>query len=152
MNKILMIITFLLTGNMIIAQQSKAVQWMLGVWKISTPQGTVVEIWETKDDSTLRGRSVFVKANNDTIPQERIEMAFRNGDWYYIPTVINQNEGKPVSFKVIFLRVNEFVSKNPTHDFPQRIAYRRIKQAMYASIEGKRNGRFSKQNFDFTIE
>ncbi|HCL05549.1 MAG TPA: hypothetical protein DHW64_06110 [Chitinophagaceae bacterium] len=152
MNKSIVIIAFLLPGNLVSAQQTKAVQWMVGIWKINTPQGTVVEIWETKNDSTLQGRSVFVKSNNDTIPQERIEMAFRNGEWYYIPTVSNQNDGKPVSFKVIFLRANEFVSENPAHDFPQRIAYRRIKQNMYASIEGKRNGRFSKQNFDFTTE
>lgn len=152
MNKLVIIIALSITVNAVSAQQTKAVQWMLGVWKISTPQGAVVEIWETKDDSTLQGRSVFVKTTNDTIPQERIEMAFRNGEWYYIPTVANQNQGKPVPFKVIFLRGNEFVSENPAHDFPQRIAYRRIKQTMYASIEGKRNGRFSKQNFDFTTE
>jgi len=152
MNKLIVILALLFTGNIVIAQQTKAVQWMLGVWKISTPQGTVVEIWEAKDDSTLQGRSVFVKTTNDTIPQERIEMAFRNGEWYYIPTVSNQNQGKPVSFKVIFMRGNEFVSENPTHDFPQRIAYRRIKQTMYASIEGKRNGRYGKQNFDFITE
>lgn len=152
MNRIIIIIGLLLAGNIVVAQQTKAVQWMLGVWKINTPQGTVVEIWETKNDSTLQGRSVFVKTNNDTIPQERIEMAFRNGEWFYIPTVSNQNQGKPVSFKVIFIRGNEFVSENPAHDFPQRIAYRRIKQTMYASIEGKRNGRYGKQNFDFTTE
>lgn len=143
---------FLLAGNIVTAQQTKTVQWMLGVWKINTPQGTVVEIWETKNDSTLQGRSVFVKSNNDTIPQEKIEIAFRNGEWYYTPTVSNQNDGKPVSFKLIFLRGTEFVSKNLAHDFPQRITYRRIRQNMYASIEGKRNGRFSKQNFDFTTE
>ena len=152
MNKIVIVIVVLLIGNGAFAQQNKVVQWMLGVWKINTQRGTVVEIWETKDDSTLQGRSVFIKSNNDTIPQERIEMAYRNGDWYYIPTVSNQNEGKPVSFKVILLKPNEFVSENPEHDFPQRIAYRRIKQTMYASIEGKRNGRFSKQNFDFTTD
>ncbi len=142
----------LFMGNQVAAQQTKSLQWMLGVWKISTPQGQVMEIWELKDDSTLKGRSVLVKPNKDTIPQEKIEMAFRNGEWYYIPTVANQNEGKPVSFKVIFLRANEFVSENPTHDFPQRIAYRRIKQNMYASIEGSKNGRYSKQNFDFITE
>lgn len=149
MNKIILLTILLLAGNISLAQQTRAVEWMVGVWKINTPQGTVVEIWEPKDDSTLQGRSFFVKTNHDTIPQERIDMAFRNGEWYYIPTVNNQNQGKAVSFKVIFIRVNEFISENNAHDFPQRIAYRRIKQNLYASIEGKRNGRFTKQNFDF---
>lgn len=145
------IISLLIAGT-VTAQPNKTVQWMLGAWKISTPQGKVVEIWEIKDDSTLTGRRVFVKTNNDTIPQERIEMAFRNEEWYYIPTVSSQNDGKAVFSKIIFLRGNEFIGENPAHDFPQRIAYRRIKQNMYVSIEGKKNGRFSKQNFDFSTE
>lgn len=152
MKKIVIYLVCIFVGTQVTAQQTKPLQWMLGVWKISTPQGMVMEIWEQKDDSTLKGRSVFVKPNKDTIPQENIEMAFRNGEWYYIPTVANQNEGKPVSFKVIFLRANEFVSENPAHDFPQRIAYRRIKQNMYASIEGSKNGLYNKQNFDFITE
>ncbi|TDO27143.1 DUF6265 family protein [Sediminibacterium goheungense] len=152
MKNVIIYLVCIFMGSQVAAQQTKPLQWMLGVWKISTPQGMVIEIWEQKDDSTLKGRSVFVKPNKDTLPQENIEMAFRNGEWYYIPTVANQNEGKPVSFKVIFLRANEFVSENPAHDFPQRIVYRRIKQNMYASIEGRKNGRYNKQNFDFITE
>lgn len=152
MKRMIVMVALLLAGNMALGQQIKAVQWMLGKWIINTPQGAIMEIWEAKNDSTLKGKSVFVKSNNDTIPQEQIELAFRNGSWYYIPTVGNQNNGQPVSFKLIYLRGTEFISENPTHDFPQRIAYRRIKQNLYASIEGKRNGQYSKQNFDFTAE
>jgi hypothetical protein len=152
MKKIIIYLVCIFMINWVAAQQTSPLQWMLGVWKISTPQGMVMEIWEQKNDSTLKGRSVFVKPNKDTIPQENIEIIFRNGEWYYIPTIANQNEGKPVFFKIIFLRANEFVSENPVHDFPQRIAYRRIKQNMYTSIEGRKNGRYNKQNFDFIIE
>lgn len=152
MQKIVFLLLMVMTGLSVSAQQTKNVQWMLGTWKINTPQGSIVEIWQPKNDSTLQGRSMFVKNNTDTVPQESIELAYRNGDWYYIPTVVNQNAGKPVSFKVIFMRGTEFISENPEHDFPQRIAYRRIKQSMFASIEGKRNGKFGKQNFDYTTE
>jgi hypothetical protein len=57
-----------------------------------------------------------------------------------------------VKFKVIFLKATEFICENPAHDFPQRIAYRRIKQQLFASTEGKKNGRYNKQNFDFSLE
>ncbi|NBP69944.1 MAG: hypothetical protein EBU52_14495 [Cytophagia bacterium] len=40
----------------------------------------------------------------------------------------------------------------PTHDFPQRIAYRRVKNQLYASIEGLKKGKYQKQNFDFILE
>jgi len=125
---------------------------MAGTWKINTGSGSIVEQWHIANDSTLSGKSSFVKNGTDTIPQETIELAFRNGDWYYIPTVKNQNNSQPVSFKVILLKGSEFISENPAHDFPQRIAYRRIKNQLFASIEGRRNGKYSKQNFDFITE
>lgn len=150
-NYILFTLCFIISINNY-SQRISTFQWMVGTWKISTPQGSILEIWQAKDDSTLQGRTLFVKTTGDSVLQETIELAYRNGDWYYSPTVMNQNGGNAVSFKVIFMRGTEFVSENPTHDFPQRIAYRRIKQSMYASIEGKRNGKYSKQNFDFTNE
>jgi hypothetical protein len=111
-----------------------------------------LEQWQIANDSTLIGKSLFVKNGTDTIPQETIELAFRNGEWFYIPTVINQNNAQPVRFKVIFSKGTEFISENPAHDFPQRIAYRRIKNQLFASIEGKKNGKYGKQNFDFVTE
>lgn len=152
MKNTFLVVAFLLCYNAVYTQKINVFQWMIGNWKIQTPQGTIVEIWQVKNDSTLQGKSLFVKSTGDSILQETIEMAFRNGDWFYIPTVVNQNAGKPISFKVIFLRVNEFISENPEHDFPQRIAYRRIKQSLYATIEGKRSGKFGKQNFDYILE
>lgn len=134
------------------AQKSEQIKWMVGTWKISTNSGTIIEQWQITNDSTLSGKSYFVKNVTDTIPQESIELSFRNGDWQYIPTVKNQNNNQPVAFKIVFLRGTEFISENPAHDFPQRIAYRRIKNQLFASIEGKRNGKYGKQNFDFVSE
>lgn len=134
------------------AQKAEQVKWMAGTWKINTGNGAIVEQWKTINDSTLAGISYFVKGNTDTIPQETIELSFRNGEWHYIPTVKNQNNAQPVPFKIIFLKAQEFIAENPAHDFPQRIAYRRIGNRIYASIEGRRNGKYGKQNFDFVAE
>lgn len=142
----------LLSPTLARAQQSESMKWMVGTWKIATPGGTVIETWQLANDSTLVGKSSFVKSKTETIPQETMELAYRGGDWYYIPTVQNQNNAQPVRFKVIFAKGTEFISENPAHDFPQRIAYRRIKQSLFASIEGKKNGRYGKQNFDFVAE
>jgi hypothetical protein len=108
-----------------------------------------MENWEVINDSTLAGKSFFIKDNKDTIPQETIELTFRNGTWNYIPTAIGQNNNQPVAFRVIFQKGSEFIAENPAHDFPQRIAYRRIKNQLFASIEGRMNGKYGKQNFDF---
>jgi len=46
----------------------------------------------------------------------------------------------------------KIISENPEHDFPQWIAYQKKKQQLFASIEGKNKGKYSKQNFDFSSE
>jgi hypothetical protein len=134
------------------AQKTEQVKWMIGTWKINMGNNMIVEEWRITDDSTLSGKSYFIKNGTDTIPQETIELSYRKDEWYYTPTVKNQNNAQPVPFKIIFLKGTEFISENPTHDFPQRIAYRRIKNQLFASIEGRRNGKYSKQNFDFIAE
>lgn len=151
-NTTILLFAFVITLNTAYAQKADAVKWLVGVWKINTGQGVVVEKWKLVNDSTLIGKSVFVKAPGDSALQESLEMSLRKGEWTYTSTVQGQNNNKPVGFKVIFLKGTEFISENPTHDFPQRIAYRRIKNMIYASIEGKNNGRFSKRNFDFIGE
>jgi len=127
-------------------------KWMVGTWTLNTGKATIVENWKQVNDSTLKGKSVIVKSSNDTLMQESLELAIRKGQWSYTSTVQGQNNNQPVFFPIIFLRGAEFISENPNHDFPQRIAYRRIRKQLFASIEGKENGRYSKVNFDFVCE
>jgi hypothetical protein len=127
-------------------------KWMTGTWKINAGSTLIIEQWQIVNDSTLSGKSVLVKNGSDTIPQESIQLLYRNGDWYYVSIARGQNNDQPVSFKVIYTKGTEFISENPVHDFPQRIAYRRIKNQLFASIEGKNNNRYGKQNFDFSTE
>lgn len=135
-----------------VAQKSDQLKWMVGVWKLKMEKGVAIEQWRVLNDSTLEGKSFFVSKRKDTIPQEKIELAYRKGEWLFIPTVIKQNNNQPVPFKVILLNGNEFISVNAEHDFPQRIAYRRIGTNLYADIEGDKKGIYAKQNFDFKLE
>lgn len=151
MKKAFAYLLFLCTTN-VAAQKSEQLKWMTGTWKINAGSGTIVEQWQIANDSTLTGKTFFLKSSTDTIPQETIELVYRSGNWQFISTVQGQNNNQPVSFKVIFLKGTEFISENPEHDFPQRIAYRRIKNQLFASIEGRKNGKYGKQNFDFAAE
>ncbi len=134
------------------AQKKEEIKWILGIWKIQGRQGMIAEQWTVKNDSTLTGKSFFIRNGKDSSLRETVDLAFRNGSWYYIPTVRDQNNAQPVSFPLIFLKNQEFICENPAHDFPQRITYRRIKNQLFASIEGRKNNQYSKQNFDFLAE
>ena len=147
--KVISLIVLVLIAHPLFAQKSEQMKWMVGSWKINVGNNMIVEQWKIINDSTLKGKSFLIKNNSDTLPQENIELALRNGTWYFISTVQGQNNNEAVSFKIIFLKGTEFISENPAHDFPQRIAYRRLKNQLFASIEGKKNGKYGKQNFDF---
>jgi hypothetical protein len=149
-SNIILLICFVSTSS--IAQNKLSMTWLAGTWKIDTGRGFIVEKWKSVNDSTLTGRSFFVKAQGDSVLQESLELSLRKGQWTFTSTVQGQNNNQPVSFRVIFARGTEFISENPEHDFPQRIAYRRVKNNLFASIEGRKNGKFGKQNFDFTGE
>jgi hypothetical protein len=146
------IFSFLLISALANAQKATQFSWLVGTWKMNAGSGYVIEQWKQLNDSTFRGKSLFVKAPGDSMLQESIELSFRKGEWSYNPTVVDQNNRQPVKFQVIFIGKGEFICENPVHDFPQRIAYRRIKNSLFASIEGTRNGKYSKVNFDFLID
>ncbi len=146
------IFSFLLISALANAQKATQFSWLVGTWKMNAGSGHVIEQWKQLNDSTFGGKSLFVKASGDSMLQETIELSFRKGEWSYNPTVVDQNNRQPVKFQIIFIGKGEFICENPVHDFPQRIAYRRIKNSLFASIEGTRNGKYSKVNFDFLIE
>lgn len=150
MKKVILICLCLITSNAF-AQKSDALKWVCGTWVLKTSRGDMVEKWVAINDSTFRGKSMMVKAPGDSTAQETIELQWRNKVWLYVPTVQGQNNNRPVVFPIIFLGREEFIAQNPNHDFPQRIAYRRVKSQLFASIEASRNGKYSKINFDFTL-
>jgi hypothetical protein len=61
---------------------------------------------------------------------------------FYIPIVQEQNNKKPVSFKMTESDKATFTFENKEHDFPQRIIYRIINpDSVVARIEGVKNGK-----------
>jgi Domain of unknown function (DUF6265) len=133
-----------------VCQQIQNPKWIVGTWIIKTGKGTIAEEWKMDNDSSFSGKSVFIMAEKDSVLQETLELSFRNGSWHYISKVVGQNNNLPVSFQLIYMGKDEFISENTAHDFPQRISYRRVKNELFASIEGKSKGRYLKQNFDYS--
>ena len=98
MKKYYFIISLFVFNNLY-AQQSKGFDWLVGNWKISNNRGFIIETWKKQNDSLYIGSSGFVKGK-DTIPEENVELKKVVEDWFYISTVANQNNNKPVSFKI----------------------------------------------------
>lgn len=129
------------------AQSINDFGFLLGKWKMETPKGTIFEEWEVSDRTKLKGSSYKVK-DNDTTLLENLELSIEDDGVYYIPTVINQNDGKPVRFKLISSKEQVYIFNNPEHDFPQTIVYLpKDKNNLHARIEGKYNGSEASSEF-----
>ena len=70
------------------------------------------------------------------------------GEVLYTPRIGSAE--KPVSFKLIRQSETDAVFENLSHDFPQRIIYRKEASGLFARIEGERRGKL--QGHDFPLK
>jgi hypothetical protein len=122
-------------------------KWMLGRWENVSPTGTLIEAWQKQNDTLYTGYSHFI-VGKDTVFSERLRIEQHGNDLLYIPTVVGQNEGKPVVFKVSLHTKKQVVFENPLHDFPQKISYSHpTKDSLVAEISGTDKGKFRSEKF-----
>ncbi len=128
----------------------KELSWLQGEWinDADTPAVTY-ETWKSINDTLMTGEGYSIE-NGDTIFHEMIEIKVIDNTIYYIPSVDNQNDGKPVVFKLKNAKDGLFEFNNPQHDFPQTIVYQKAgNDSLLASIEGMNNGKQSRMSFPF---
>ena len=131
-------------------EQIEKVNWLLGSWENKSEEGTLSEIWEKKNDSTLVGESYFIR-ENDTLHSERIEVKQKGEDLLYIPTVKGQNNDKPITFKLTLATENEYTFENPAHDYPQKIVYKMVNaNSLVTTISGIQQGKNSVESYPMT--
>ena len=129
----------------------KSFKWLQGSWQMQTRRGIIVEKWAVANDSSYAGESKMIRADGTEIPLEKIELAFRNGNYYYIPTVKNQNGEQPVEFKITSHSETGFVAENPQHDFPKRISYTLVNSdSIHAVIDDGAATPVKKSNFYYS--
>jgi hypothetical protein len=127
--------------------QIQSLNWLLGNWQNDSQEGIAIESWTQLNDSTFAGYSHYIIAN-DTVSSEQISFQQHGSDLYYIPTVKEQNDNLPVSFKLSFFADSTFVCENRAHDFPQKIEYTLInKDSIVASISGLVNDTYKEVFF-----
>lgn len=113
--------------------------WLAGNWQVSTDR-SLHEKWIVKSDSSMTGQG-FHLGSGDTTFFEFLEIRQFADSLCYIATVPGQNEGEPIYFSFAETDSSGFTCKNPKHDFPQEIAYRKISpDSIAVSISGMENG------------
>ncbi|HVD94419.1 MAG TPA: DUF6265 family protein [Vicinamibacterales bacterium] len=128
------------------APSAKDVAWMSGCWDSTRNGRHVIEYWMPPEGGTLLGVSRTV-ANGKTTEWEFLMVREGDKGIEYVAKPSGQAEAVFVSTRV---SPTEVVFENPTHDFPQRIIYKRDGDALIASIEGTRNGRLRRIDYPYT--
>jgi hypothetical protein len=122
-------------------------EWLLGSWANLSDEGNFYENWARTNDSVFTAFS-YMTISGDTVFSESVTLEMLGNDLLYIVSVADQNDAKPVSFKLVSSNKGEFVFENKEHDFPQRIIYKNpTPDSLHAMIEGMINGKFSRQDF-----
>lgn len=113
------------------------IDWLLGYWKYTSDGGTVTEAWLQADENSYSGEGKFLDTAGKVLSTEHIEILLKDDQLYYVPTVSNQNGGKPIEFKETLFNDTAVVFENLEHDFPQRIAYQKTSDtSILAYVEG----------------
>lgn len=133
------------------ADKLDKMEWVLGYWEMSTPEGKVAESWVRTSDTVFAGVGKYSDSTGKMLTSEEISIVLRDGKLLYIPTVANQNGGQPVVFSEQTFSDSLVVFENMGHDFPQRIVYvRQADNKMLAYIEGEMNGEQMKLEYPYT--
>ncbi len=116
-----------------------------GTWLMKTKNGFIGEEWKKMDKFHLKSRGMFIKGTDTTLT-EIVNLVKNNNGIFYISSVENQNNKRPISFRLASSDNDEYIFENPEHDFPKRIVYRfATPDSIHAYIDG---GSASKrQNF-----
>ena len=118
---ILIISLWFLTVHLIIIRHP--FNWLEGVWEMKLASGTSrLEIWKESDSNTLTGKGIKV-SGKDSVLLESIDLVQKDDEYWYIPTVPDQNNGLPVHFRLVKEEGMKLIFENSLHDFPQRIIY-----------------------------
>ena len=123
-----------------------------GTWVMKTKKGFLCERWEKKNNHTISNQA-FQITGVDTTKLEQVDIVEKNNEINYISTVANENEGKPITFKLTGSKDGQYVFSNPEHDFPQRIIYQFMsKDSLHAWIDGTYKGKESRKDFYYSRE
>lgn len=126
MSKLLVVALVAICPSLASAQACNSLEvasWMLGHWETEAG-GT--ETWSRVSDDTYEGQG-FDGRSHESL--RLVEMA---DGVFYIAKVAHND--LPIPFKLTGCTEDTLVFENPTHDFPQRLEYRRDGEAMQVRV------------------
>ncbi|HET8803962.1 MAG TPA: DUF6265 family protein [Aequorivita sp.] len=125
-------------------------QWLLGTWTNESGEEFSQETWSKENASSYTAFS-FTQVGKETVFSETMALEQKGDSLLLTVVTANQQDEKPVTFKMVSLENRRFTFENKNHDFPERIIYTNpAKDSLHAWIEGTVNGEAKKVDFYFS--
>jgi hypothetical protein len=122
------------------------VGWMAGCWEQSAGARVIEEQWMRPRAGLMLGVSRTV-VGDSLREYEQVALFARGGHLVYAATPARQ---APAEFVSIAVSDSAVTFENPTHDFPQRVIYRRRgADSLLARVEGMRRGQLRGSDYPY---
>lgn len=102
--------------------QTQFPDFLKGTWKMEDKE--IYEHWDLLNEHTLKGVSYQLKNGKPEI-SEYLDISGDQTETIYTATVIKQNRGKGIRFK-LDQTADSYTFVNPAHDFPKKIVYKQL--------------------------
>jgi len=126
------------TGAAIADDQLAALGWMQGCWSRTGSEAGTVEQWMAPAGGNMLGMSRTIKGGKSVEHEFILISEVGPGVLAYTASPSRQ---ATATFKLAKREGDSWIFENPTHDFPQRVIYRKDGADLVARIEGTRNGK-----------
>jgi uncharacterized protein YciI len=104
--------------------QSEMPFFLVGTWKMDDKE--LYEHWDKLNDQSLKGFS-YSMSSGQMVVMEYLNITQTQNEIVYKATVINQNQGRDINFKLTGAD-NAYVFENPGHDFPKKIVHQKLNE------------------------
>lgn len=114
-----LLILSLLFGSFPMHAQTIFPEFLIGTWKAGNQE--VYEHWDKANELSLKGLSYTIYDDHIAVT-EYLDISQKDNSILYTATVLGQNEGKGVPFRLT-KSDSLFIFENPDHAFPKKITY-----------------------------
>ncbi|MEP7361786.1 MAG: DUF6265 family protein [Acidobacteriota bacterium] len=139
----------LLTAATLASAQTEvsSLGWLAGCWEMRPAPGILIEEhWTKPAGGTLLGMGRTIKGSR-TVFTEFFRISIENGKLTYTARIGTKGV---TEFPLLKMSTAEITFENPTHDFPQRVIYRKNGENITARIEGMDKGKERHEDFPYT--
>lgn len=127
-----LVLALVLAGRAGAQQPIDALAWLTGCWELRQGERVTTEYWLAPAGGAMVGGSRTVKGGR-MVAFEFLRIELVEGKLAYISIPSRQQE---TTFTLVEQSPEAVLFANPTHDFPQRIRYRRVSEnELLAQIE-----------------